>query len=90
MTLVMFDYRVGKILQNRQCQILTGSTIKSMESSVLKSHLCVLSIEPLTLLVELHVPLIDVVNVIVRVVTTSPEMQSFRECTSEFIMLSTC
>ena len=42
--------------------------------STLKSHLCVLSIEPLTLLVELHVPLVDVVNVIVRVVTAPPEM----------------
>merc|ERR550519_2385895 len=34
--------------------------------------LSVLSIEPLTLLVELHVPLVDVINVIVRVVTTPP------------------
>merc|ERR1719411_1297042 len=34
--------------------------------------LSVLSIEPLALLVELHVPLIDVVNVIVGVVTASP------------------
>lgn len=42
-----------------------------------KTNLGIFSIKPLALLVELHVPLVDVVNVIVWVVAAPPAIYRF-------------